>query len=55
MSVMLPLSNDELYAQAPSIFAEKPIDGVSDSYAFVPTHSILDTFRSAGYYPIIAA
>lgn len=49
-----PLTNSELYAQAPSIFADKPIEGVSDRYNFVPTHSILDTFRKEGYYPIMA-
>ena len=49
-----PLTNAELYAQAPSIFADKPIEGVSDRYNFVPTHSILDTFRKEGYYPIMA-
>ncbi len=54
MSAM-PLTNEELYAQAPSIFAETPIEGVSDRYAFVPTHTVLNTFREAGYYPIMAS
>ena len=49
-----PLSNDELLKFAPSIFSEKPIEGVSDKYAFVPTFKLLDTFRNAGYYPINA-
>jgi methionine-rich copper-binding protein CopC len=49
-----PLTNAELFAQAPSIFADKPIEGVSDRYNFVATHSILDTFRKEGYYPIMA-
>ncbi len=49
-----PLTDTELYASAPSIFADKPIEGVSDRYNFVPTHSILDTFRKEGYYPIMA-
>jgi hypothetical protein len=49
-----PLSNDELLKFAPSIFSEKPIEGVSDKYAFVPTFKLLDTFRDAGYYPINA-
>ena len=43
MSAINPLTNDELYAHAPSIFAEEPADGVSDRYAFVPTHTVLDT------------
>jgi len=55
MSAPTPLTNDELYAHAPSIFSDKPIEGVSDRYAFVPTYSILDTFREAGYYPVMAS
>ena len=55
MSAINPLTNDELYAHAPSIFAEEPAEGVSDRYAFVPTHTVLDTFREAGYYPIMAS
>jgi len=50
-----PLTNAELRASAPSIFSETPIEGVSDKYAFVPTYSVLDTFRDAGYYPIMAS
>ena len=50
-----PLSNEQLITVAPSIFSETPIEGVSSRYAFVPTHSVLDTFRDAGYYPIMAS
>lgn len=50
-----PLSNEQLQQLAPSIFSETPIEGVSPRYAFVPTHSILDTFRQSGYYPIMAS
>jgi hypothetical protein len=50
-----PLTNEELFKVAPSIFSENPIDGVSDKYAFVPTHEVLDTFRDSGYYPIMAS
>lgn len=49
-----PLTNEELRAAAPSIFSDTPIEGVSERYAFVPTYSVLDTFREAGYYPITA-
>ena len=49
-----PLSNEQLRAVAPSIFSETPIEGVSEKYAFVPTYSVLDTFKNAGYYPIMA-
>jgi hypothetical protein len=51
----IPLINKQLRAVAPSIFSDTPIAGVSDKYAFVPTYSVLDTFRSAGYYPIMAS
>lgn len=50
-----PLSNEQLHQLAPSIFSETPIEGVSTRYAFVPTYSILDTFKEAGYYPIMAS
>lgn len=50
-----PLTNAQLRAVAPSIFSETPIEGVSEKYAFVPTYSVLDTFRDAGYYPIMAS
>ncbi len=49
-----PLSNEELFNIAPSIFSENPIEGVSDKYAFVPTYKLLDTFRDSGFYPIKA-
>ena len=54
MSIRQPLTNKELFKQAPSIFAETAIEGLSDRYAFVPTYKVLDTFREAGYYPILA-
>ncbi|WP_375724122.1 DUF945 domain-containing protein [Arcobacter sp. KX21116] len=50
-----PLNNEQLKVLAPSIFSETPIEGVSSRYAFVPTHSVLDTFKEAGYYPILAS
>lgn len=50
-----PLTNEQLKKLAPSIFSETPSEGVSSKYAFVPTHSVLDTFREAGYYPIMAS
>ncbi len=49
-----PMSNEELFKVAPSIFSENPINGVSDRYVFVPTYALLDTFRASGYYPILA-
>lgn len=49
-----PLTNSELYALAPSVFSDTPISTVSSQYNFVPTHELLDTFRNAGYFPILA-
>ncbi len=49
-----PLTNSELYALAPSIFSDTAISTVSSQYNFVPTHQLIDTFRNAGYYPILA-
>ena len=54
MSIRQPLTNEELFNQAPSIFAQTEIDGLSDRYAFVPTYKIIDTFREAGYFPILS-
>jgi len=50
----IPLTDAQLRAAAPSIFAETPIEGVSNRYAFVSTSSIIESFREANYYPILA-
>ena len=50
-----PLSNEELFKVAPSIFSENPIETDSDKYSFVATHKLIDTFRDSGYYPIMAS
>lgn len=50
-----PMSNEELFQAAPSIFSESPIESVSSQYHFVKTSEILDVFRDeAGLYPILA-
>lgn len=48
------MSNEELFEAAPSIFADSPIESVSSQYHFVKTSDVLDTFREAGYFPILA-
>lgn len=50
----LPLSNEQLMQQAPSVFSDSAIESVSALYHFVKTSEILETFREAGYYPILA-
>ncbi len=49
-----PLNNAELLAAAPSIFNSEKIEKASLQYHFLATHTILDTFRHAGYFPIMA-
>lgn len=50
----VPLSNKELFEAAPSIFADSPIESASPLYHFVKTSDILQIFRDAGYFPILA-
>jgi hypothetical protein len=49
------LSNDDLRLRAPSIFADKPWNAVSDSYAFIPTITVVDKLRAEGFQPVLAA
>lgn len=47
-----PLENDVLRVYAPSIFAEQPMQGVSESYSFLPTVHAVDAMRQAGWLPV---
>lgn len=49
-----PLSNEQLLAKAPSIFAGQSFNKMSDRYAFVPTSVIVDGMRNAGFFPVFA-
>ena len=52
---MQALSNNDLHAKAPSIFADAAWAGVSDRYTFVPTSTIIDRLRAeANLVPITA-
>src|SRR5215467_1158507 len=46
------LSNDELRAIAPSIFATEPYHKMSAKYAFIPTSAAIDKMRSEGFEPV---
>ncbi len=46
------LSDQALRAQAPSIFASGPMQGVSDRYTFVPTARIVDGLREHNWVPV---
>jgi len=50
----MPLTNELLQNQAPSIFADSPSFEVSEKYAFIPTIEVIDMFRSNGWYPVEA-
>jgi hypothetical protein len=48
------ISDDEMRRFAPSVFASQPIEGVSESYRFLPTSSILNGMRENGWVPVRA-
>jgi hypothetical protein len=50
-----PLSNEEILAVAPSVFATKPWEGVSKRYAFIPTAHVVDALRDSGFQPVRAS
>lgn len=54
MRTQTVLSNDELKAIAPSIFAAEPWHGMSNRYTFIPTSVIVDRMRNEGFVPVKA-
>lgn len=48
------LSNDELRAYAPSVFATEPWQGMSSRYTFIPTIQIVEQMRNEGFLPVKA-
>jgi hypothetical protein len=48
------LSDESLRAEAPSIFAEGPMAGVSSRYTFVPTARLVDGLREQGWMAVNA-
>jgi hypothetical protein len=51
---MNTLSREQLYRQAPAIFAQSPDLAVSDRYGFVPTIEVVDALQAEGWYPVRA-
>lgn len=49
-----PLTNDQLRAYAPSIFAPTPWYQMSARYAFIPTIQVIDKMRAEGFMPVEA-
>lgn len=52
--VSAPLSNEQLFRCAPSIFATQPWSGMSARYTFIPTIQIVDKMRAEGFQPFSA-
>jgi len=52
--VAAPLTNDELYKLAPSIFAKEAHDSRSERFRVIPTIEVLDGLRAEGFYPVAA-
>lgn len=48
------LTDDEIRAAAPSVFATKPAPGVSDRYAFIPSYPIVRQLRTMNIFPVKA-
>ena len=54
MQYRTPLSDDQLKAQAPSIFAELASRSVSSKYSFLPTCEVVAEMRNNGWNPVKA-
>jgi len=50
-----PLTDDDLFRMAPSIFAEAPHESRSDRYAMIPTSAVIAGLRQEGFTPYHAA
>lgn len=51
---VLPLTPNELYNKAPSVFATEPYHAVSDRYTYIPTSDVLNIIRDYGWHPVDA-
>lgn len=48
-----PLSDDQIRAVVPSIFADAPHESRSDRYAYIPTVAVLTELRKEGFQPFM--
>ncbi|WP_025807854.1 DUF932 domain-containing protein [Pseudomonas chlororaphis] len=48
-----PLSDDQIRAVAPSIFADAPHGSRSERYAYIPTSTVLTQLRKEGFEPFM--
>ena len=51
MSALNPLTDQELLAQAPTLFTQEPHFEVSDKYHFIPTIDVINEIKSHNWYP----
>jgi hypothetical protein len=49
-----PLSNDQLFRIAPSIFASEAHESTSERYEFLPTIDVVEALRAEGFQPVQA-
>lgn len=49
-----PLSDDQIRAVAPSIFADAPHESRSERYSYIPTATVLHKLRGEGFQPFMA-
>jgi hypothetical protein len=47
----IELSDEQIKAKAPSVFAAAPVAGVSERYTFLPTAKIVGRMRQEGWAP----
>ncbi|WRS28980.1 DUF932 domain-containing protein (plasmid) [Oscillospiraceae bacterium MB08-C2-2] len=55
MTLDTPLTDDQLFRVAPSIFAEDKHGSRSDRYTYIPTIEVLNGLRNEGFQPFMAA
>ena len=48
-----PLSDDQIRAVAPSIYAEDKHDSRSERYSYIPTAAVLTKLRAEGFQPFM--
>ncbi|MER0630259.1 DUF932 domain-containing protein [Pseudomonas aeruginosa] len=48
-----PLSDEQIRAVAPSIFADAPHESCSERYSYIPTASVLQELRGEGFEPFM--
>ena len=52
MSALNPLTDQELLAQAPTLFTKEPHFEVSDKYHFIPTIDVINEIKTHNWHPM---